>query len=41
MSANVAEGAKRSGDKLLAEVEVEDLSSVCDVYRSTMVRHNY
>jgi hypothetical protein len=28
MSANVDEGAKRLGEKLLAEVEVEDLNSV-------------
>lgn len=28
MSANVGEGAKKLGERLLAEVEVEDLSSV-------------
>ena len=31
MSANVGEGAKKLGEKLLAEVEIEDLSSVRDI----------
>lgn len=30
MSANVDEGARKLGEKLLAEIELEDLSSVGD-----------
>jgi hypothetical protein len=33
MSANVGEGAKKLGEKLMVEVEVEDLSSVSCCHR--------
>jgi hypothetical protein len=40
MNSNVGDGAKKLGERLVAEVEVEDLSSVSDFDGRREMRNN-